>query len=162
MLCSSTMSLRAYVGLSAAVLGAVLLVGAGDAGPGSRAATDPIGATARALLKRRMIHHAKAMFGMSGLAESVVLLNYDAASVEANRLLDQPFGAAPDVAGPDDLNTQLPPPFFASQAQLRTAAREVASAAGARDPTALATAFGRLTASCVACHRDYLPLQPAP
>jgi cytochrome c556 len=154
------MKLRIPMGLAVAALVAGLLVGAGSAAPVS--GTDPIGATARALLKSRMAHHAKAMFGLSGMTESVVMLNYDGASVEANRLLDQPFWTDPGVAGPDDINTQLPAAFFADQAQLRTAAREVATAAGARDPTALAKAFGRLTASCVACHRAYLPPPTTP
>jgi hypothetical protein len=118
-------------------------------------APDYLPAGARAALRQKMERHGQAM---TDLMLGVTLLQYDAASAAAGRIVDEPrFGRPiPGGEGDDELNSLLPERFFTLQDELRSRAQAVRDAARKRDDARLAESFGRLTETCVSCHAVYL------
>jgi hypothetical protein len=128
----------------------------GDAKAPGLPTPDYIPETARALLRKKMERHGDdardLMFG-------VTLLQYEAAKAAAQRISSEPRLVRPIVGGEDDLNALLPERFFVLQAEARSRAQAVATAAEKKDDKALAESYGRLVETCVACHSAYLNRQ---
>ena len=106
---------------------------------------------ARAVIRVKMRRHAEQL---PALISSVVVLDYDGVARAAGEIFDEPALARP-ITG-DELNGLLPERFFVLQDALRTAARQVVTAAAKRDGVQLPGAFGKLTETCVSCHDLYL------
>jgi hypothetical protein len=107
---------------------------------------------ARELLVERMRDHRAIM---SGLTWAVVLLDRPAVEELAGDLASAPRLARTDPSA-GDLNALLPARFFELQEQLSARARELSAAAKGKDDAALASAYGKLSETCVACHSVYL------
>jgi Cytochrome C' len=114
---------------------------------------DYIPSSARAILDERMERHAEAAMRLS---MSVVLLEYGDTWEVAQSIVDEPGIARPRTGDIDTINALLPPRFFEFQDQLKARAKELAEAAMQRNDTKLGAAYGKLTATCVACHSVYL------
>ena len=93
------------------------------------------------------------------LMMAVTLLQYDVAKDAATRIEQEPRLTRPVAGGEGDVNAALPERFFVLQDELRTRTKQLREAATRRDDQALATAYGRLTATCVECHSAYLHKQ---
>jgi hypothetical protein len=106
---------------------------------------------ARAVIRSKMHRHAEQL---TGLVMKVAVLDYDGVARGAGEIFDEPTLARP-VTG-DELNGLLPERFFELQDALRSQARKVVDAAARRDSAQLASGFGDLTKTCVACHDVYL------
>lgn len=152
-------------GLLASLLTLGLVVQAGAAEPTSAKkpsktsktslpAPDYLPAEARATLRKKMTRHGQAM---TDLMLGVMLLQYDAASAAASRIVNEPRIArpVPGEEGESELNALLPERFFVLQDEARNRAQAVQEAARKRDDAALAESFGRLTETCVSCHSAY-------
>ncbi len=108
---------------------------------------------ARALLHTRMQHHGATM---TELLARVVLLDFEGTQRAAREIAQEPRLARPTSMDATQLNARLPERFFVLQDQLRERAAKLDSAAAAHDPARLASAYGQLTETCVACHSVYL------
>ena len=107
----------------------------------------------REVLRRRMGEHGR---DMQELVFQVVLLQREGAMVTARRIASEPRLARPLPGGEGDLNALLPERFFVFQDDLKRMASQVADAASRKNDAQLASAFGRMTETCVACHSAYL------
>ena len=108
---------------------------------------------ARSLLHTRMQHHGASM---TELLATVVLLDYEGTQRAARTIVQEPRLARPTSLDATQLNARLPERFFAFQDQLHARAAQLEAAATAHDPARLASAYGQLTETCVACHSVYL------
>ena len=109
--------------------------------------------TARAALTTQMRSHAR---GMLELVSGVTVLDYEAVAASTQRLLEEPRIARPLTGDATELNGTLPVRFFTQQDQLRLDLQSLQHAARARDPEALAEAFGATSRTCIHCHESYL------
>jgi cytochrome c556 len=108
---------------------------------------------ARALLHTRMQHHGESM---TELLSTVVLLDYEGTQRSAREIVEEPRLARPTTMDATQLNSRLPERFFALQDQLHMRAAQLEATATAHDPARLASAYGQLAETCVACHAVYL------
>ena len=108
--------------------------------------------TVRRLLHERMGRHAKTM---SELVQAVIVLDYPQTERLAHEIGEQPRLARPLSQDATELNSSLPDEFFRLDDQLRSRASLLADAARMRNGAELATSFGNLAETCVACHRTY-------
>lgn len=129
-------------------LGLLLLAAPAEAHPQAAPAPARLSDKARQLLRKRMRGHGDAM---SSLVGDVLLLLYDQAAGDAQRIADR----ARAIERSDD-NLQELQLLLDLQEQLRQRALTVVDAGRARDGAALGTAFGALTQTCVHCHAAYL------
>jgi hypothetical protein len=83
-----------------------------------------------------------------GLSWEVLLLEDEAVAARAERIASRPMLAA-GLPG-------MPQRFYPLQNEMLAAAVRLGQAARSRDHELTAQAYGRLAASCVACHRVYL------
>lgn len=111
----------------------------------------------RPVLRNRMQRHGD---DMVQLVLAVTLLKRDMVKSSADRIASEPRFARPIVGSDDALNNALPEKFFTLQAEVAERARSLSAAASRRDDRALASAFGRLTETCVACHSAFLEPKP--
>jgi hypothetical protein len=107
---------------------------------------------ARAVLKSRMVDHAR---DMRELMSAIMILDYPAIHGEALAIADNSNLSRPLTADATELNSQLPESFFLYQDQVRRDARTLAAAADRLNPFDTATSYGRLSESCVRCHAVY-------
>lgn len=108
---------------------------------------------ARQVLRNRMQRHGN---DMMELVMAVTLLQRDRAKALANDIANEPRLTRPIAGGEGDLNAALPNELFVLQDELRSRAKAVADATNKPSDAALATALGRVTETCVACHSAYL------
>ena len=113
-----------------------------------------LSAATRAEVRGRMTRHGNAM---SNLVQAVVLLDRPTIVILAGRIADEEVVARSEAEGTKKLKARLPKGFFTEQDALRTAARELATAAahGASDDVT-ADRFATVAHTCVACHSSYL------
>lgn len=123
---------------------------------GGLPAPDYLSETARMALRQKMEHHGQDAID---LMMAVTLLQYDVAKDAAARIEQEPRLTRPVAGGEGDVNAALPERFFVLQDEVRTRTKQIRDAATRRDDQALATAYGRLTATCVECHSAYLHKQ---
>jgi len=133
-------------------------VGAGatpptPAGGRPQSARTPLASSVKAALHTRMAGHED---DMAGLVHAVVLLQYEAAARTAHRIAAEPKLARAFGDDLSSVNAEIPLRFFELQDNLGQRASALEAAALARDDAALAEAYGRLAAACVACHSAYL------
>lgn len=108
---------------------------------------------ARQLLRSRMQRHGDEMVE---LVMAVTLLQRERAKALADDLAAEPRLTRPIAGGAGDLNTALPEQLFVWQDELRVRAKALADATRKPSDAALATAYGRLTETCVSCHSAFL------
>lgn len=108
---------------------------------------------ARQLLRERMERHSDEMVQ---LVMAVTLLQRERVIVLANDIAAEPRLTRPIAGGDNDLNMALPNQLFVLQDELRSRAKTLADAAKKPSDAALATALGKVTETCVACHSAYL------
>lgn len=131
----------------------------GELPPGELGQPDYLSELARATLQRRMARHGR---DLSVLVQAVVLLRRPIVAELAANIANEPRIGRPLPDGDEELNAVLPERFFVLQDELRDRAKSVAEAARRRDDAKLATAFGLLAQSCVACHSAYLEPRTPP
>jgi hypothetical protein len=102
------------------------------------------------VLRRKMANHGK---DSAELVQLVTLLQFERIERQARRIANEPRVARTDLPVEQG---GLPDRFFELQDELRLRARELTDAASRRQAPELATAFGRLTETCVSCHHAYL------
>ncbi|MBI4818036.1 MAG: cytochrome c [Deltaproteobacteria bacterium] len=91
------------------------------------------------------------------------VLRLDSPEVEllSRRIAEEPQLARPTSDTPSDmLNRALPPKFFVYQEELKARAEALARAARAKDNDEVASAFGQMVETCVACHDTYVNKKP--
>ena len=98
----------------------------------------------RESLHRHMNRHGADLLELSW---AVVLLDDDVTAARAERLAAEP--ALAPLEG-------VPQRFYPLQNELQSAAVQLGQAARAHDGGGIARAYGRLAATCAACHRVYL------
>lgn len=108
---------------------------------------------ARGLLRNRMARHVD---DTSQLLVAVVLLDRAAVREHAEEILSEPRLSRRSLDHDDLLNDRLPERFFVAQDLLRDRAAALRQAAEGTDDQAIASAFGKLAETCVACHSAYL------
>lgn len=108
---------------------------------------------ARTAVASQMRAHAD---GMRELVSEVTLLDYAAVDATTRRLLAEPQVSRPVSGNADELNAAFPARFFQLQDELRGNLEALQKAAAARQPDALADAFGAASRTCVRCHDAYL------
>ena len=108
---------------------------------------------ARSAVHTQMRAHAD---GMRALVSAVTLLDYPGVAAATKRLLAEPRIARPVSGSAEELNASLPPRFFELQDELARDLEQLQHAAAARQPDALADAFGATARTCVRCHDAYL------
>lgn len=108
---------------------------------------------ARALLRSRMARHRDYA---ALLSSSALNLAYAEVEVAAGEIAGEPQLARPSPDERDTLNARLPARFFDLQDALVAQAKELRSAAEAKDGPRMARAYGQLSETCVACHAAYL------
>lgn len=121
--------------------------------PAATAEAAPLSDLVRKLLRRRMERHGRDL-GM--LAQAVVLLQLDVVQELAQGVAKEPRITRPTPDATDELNTQLPERFFVLQDELRDRAKQLATAAQARDPNGTVTTYGAMLQTCVTCHTTFL------
>jgi cytochrome c556 len=141
--------------VAAAIVGAVVLLA-----PSRRMSperhlqpVERLSETARAALTTQMRSHAR---GMLELVSAVTVLDYEAVTASAQRLLEEPRIARPLTGDATELNGALPARYFTQQDELRLDLQALQRAATARDPEALAETFGATSRTCIHCHESYL------
>lgn len=107
----------------------------------------------RDLLRSRMSEHGQ---DMDDLLWSILFLDFDSAEQLASNIEMQPRLAEPINKDASELNSQIPKSFFDVQSQLFEKARALGEAARAHDEAEVATAYGEVMGTCVACHSLYL------
>jgi cytochrome c556 len=107
---------------------------------------------AQAILKQRMVSHAREM---RDLVTAIVVLNYDEAQAGASRIAGDASLSRPLSQDATELNSALPEQFFVYQDALRTEAKTFAAAAAHQNPFEVADSYGRLSQVCVRCHATY-------
>jgi hypothetical protein len=108
--------------------------------------------TARAILRGRMVAHAR---DMSGLVSAIVVLHYDEIKDGALRIAGDASLSRPLSEDATELNSALPEKFFLYQDDLRLEAKTLAEAADRQQPYDVADSYGRLSQVCVRCHAAY-------
>lgn len=108
---------------------------------------------ARGLLHERMRRHVE---DLGALNRAVVALDYATAQQLADQIAREPKLGRPLQQDATELNSQLPERFFLLQDDLQRAARDLASAAEARDDARVISAHAGMSQTCVACHRAYV------
>lgn len=108
--------------------------------------------TARGAVRTQMHAHARAMLE---LVSTVTVLDYDGSVAAVDRVLAEPRVARPTSSDATELNSALPPRFFALQDELAEELKAVRAAAAARDGDRLADSFAATTRTCVRCHQTY-------
>jgi hypothetical protein len=108
---------------------------------------------ARKLLRERMSRHGD---DMQQLLMAVTLLERERVKAIATDIANEPRLVRPMPGDEDALNAALPAQLFVLQDELRLRAKALATAADKPNDPALATSFGRLTETCVACHSAFL------
>lgn len=109
-------------------------------------------AIARSLLDSRMNNHG---LNVMRLSVATVLLQYDDAADAVESIVAEP-GMSRVPEGDDTLNASLPKRFFDLQDQLHTRAQSLADAIKRHNDADIATAYSRMTETCIACHSVYL------
>lgn len=112
---------------------------------------EPLPELARELLKKRMGRHGK---DLERLTAAAVALDYDDAAASADAIAHEPRISRPE-AMLDTANSLFPERFFELQDVLLVEAAALGAAARARDAEETSAAYGRLSATCVACHAVY-------
>ena len=135
----------------------LLLLAFGCAGTRQLPAPPDLPESARALLTEKMIDHGQ---DMTDLLWATLFLDEDSVKEIARHIVEQPRFSRPLTQDAAELNSRLPPEFFALQDELITRANELAESADSRDPNAVATAYGQLAQTCVRCHSVYLTSEP--
>lgn len=134
--------------------------GAPSAAPAELPAPAWLPPQAREMLIARMQRHGEEMMF---LIVHVVVLDYDQAAAQAERIASEPRLGRPAPGEKDTLNALLPARFFELEDELRTHASSVAVAARAKDNAKLVGAYGQVLGACVNCHSLYLsPVVPEP
>jgi cytochrome c556 len=109
---------------------------------------------ARSVLKKQMGRHGK---DLESLLAAVVALDHDLTAAVADRIAGEPRIARPG-SELGTANALFPERFFQLQDALHDEASRLAASARARDDEALGGSFGRVAATCVACHSVYVRL----
>jgi cytochrome c556 len=136
-----------------AVLMASVLAVAGDTPAPRLKEPSYLPPLARQLLKKRMARHGDEMMR---LVMAVTLLERERVKALADDIAKEPRLVRPLPGGENDLNASLPEKLFVLQDQLRDRATALTEAASQPNDAALATALGKVTETCVACHSAYL------
>ena len=116
---------------------------------------EPLPELARDLLRTTMVSHGE---NMENLQWATLMLDYESIETLAGWIGTRPRFARAGAGQEDTVNYALPEGFFAFQDQLRESAQALARAAEARDDAAIASAYGRMTQTCIGCHSLYLRL----
>src|ERR1700690_2656605 len=125
--------------------------------PARLAPPDDLPGPVRAILSHRMASHAR---DMGALMSAVMILDYPQVQSRATAIADDVSLARPLTGDATELNSALPEKFFSFQDQLRTAAKDLASAAADQSALAVAAAYGHVSETCVKCHAVYRQGQP--
>ena len=96
---------------------------------------------------------------MENLMWAALMLDYESAATISAWIDREPRISRP-TGSSDTLNEAFPERFFELQDALHEAARDLADAAESRDDPKMATAYGKLSNTCVSCHSIYLHLRP--
>jgi cytochrome c556 len=133
----------------------LLMNTSGGSAPAASGATqtDPLSQAARAAISQRMTGHANQL---SQLLKAVLVLDREAVQEYANAIHDSTTLGRPVPGENDTLNSSIPKRFFDLQDQLAKNAKTLSEAARRHDDVQMGTAFGQLTATCVACHAAYM------
>jgi hypothetical protein len=115
----------------------------------------PLGGTARSVLKKPLARHGT---DMEALLAAVLALEYDEVTAVGARLADEPRLTRPGPSA-DSANALFPDLFFDFQDAFHENARQVSEAAKARDDDAMARSFGHLTETCVGCHGVFMRMK---
>ena len=142
------------------LLAAAVTLGA-DTPKGHLAEPDYLPKLARKLLRERMMRHGDQM---TQLVIAVTLLQRDRVKAIATDIANEPRLVRPMPGEEDALNAALPNQLFVYQDELRLRTKALAAAADKPNDPALASAFGKVTETCVACHSAFLypPAGPSP
>lgn len=137
--------------VGAAVTAAVLLV--------PRAVDEPhlqrpayLPTAVRGLLAERMHRHRDAV---GKLTKAALALDYAATAQYADTIASEPLLARPLSDDATEINNQLPAEFFTLQDELARAAKALGAAARDRRSDGVASEFGAMMKTCVACHQVY-------
>ncbi|HXI55742.1 MAG TPA: hypothetical protein VNO55_06770 [Polyangia bacterium] len=122
--------------------------------PARSAPPEYIPDAARAMLRMRMVSHAK---NMTQLMSAVAVLRYRDAEQLADELVDDASLARPVGTDATELNSLLPARYFTLQDEARADARAVAEAAHHLNAIDLGRAYGHLAQGCVDCHALFRP-----
>jgi hypothetical protein len=114
----------------------------------------PLSNQAKAILRDRMSAHAE---DMSDLVSAIMLLEYSRIISRADKIASDVSLARPTSQDATELNASLPEKFFVRQDELKAAARELSEAGRSANPYRVATAYGRVSETCVRCHADFRP-----
>ena len=136
-----------------------LLSGVGCATAGRPKMPEPqhLPAAARDLLTEKMINHGN---DMADLLWATLFLDDQSVHDIAEHLRQAPRLARPIHQDATELNASLPAEFFDLQDKLAEQATALAESAAAKDPNAMAAAYGALAETCVRCHSLYLTEPP--
>jgi cytochrome c556 len=107
---------------------------------------------ARLVLKNIMGAHAQEM---ASLVSAIMTLHYDRIRSGAESVAADASLARPLTGDATELNSLLPAAFFDRQDDLRNEARQLAAAAQQLSALGVASAYGRLSETCVRCHAVY-------
>jgi cytochrome c556 len=108
--------------------------------------------SARVLLRARMAAHAREM---SELVSAIMVLQYEPIREHAEQIANDDSLARPITGDATELNAALPEAFFQRQDELKAQSRALAKAAAAMNAFEVATAYGRVSETCVRCHASY-------
>jgi hypothetical protein len=107
---------------------------------------------ARALLRTRMVNHAR---NMGELTAAIMALRYPEIRERALAISEEARFARPLTADATELNSALPEKFFVHERELRVFAAALASGAETMNAFGVAEVFGRMSETCVKCHATY-------
>jgi cytochrome c556 len=113
----------------------------------------PLSAALRALVRQKMAQHSKQM---NELVWAVVFLDHRETARLATAVATESRLGRAASSDATELNSALPPRFFALQEQLKERAENLAAAARTWDAHAVARGYGQLAETCVSCHEVYL------
>lgn len=108
---------------------------------------------ARVLLHQRMARHRE---DLALLSASALALEFPELEVAAGEIIGEPQLARPGPDERDTLNARLPSRFFDLQEELVARAKLLRTAARRRSGPEVASAYGQVAETCVACHAVYL------
>ena len=137
---------------------ALAALGAGDPQHRKLPAPAHLPEAARGLLTERMLNHGD---DMSDLMWATLFLDDQSVADIADHIRTMPRFARPLTGDATELNSLLPPEFFALQDQLVERAFELAENARHKDAEAMAESYGALMQTCVRCHSVYMSEPPA-
>jgi hypothetical protein len=120
--------------------------------PGRLAPPEYLSGDARAVLRTRMVNHAR---NMGDLTSAIMALRYPEIRERALAISEEARFARPLTTDATELNSSLPDKFFVYERELRVFAAALASGAETMNAFGVAEAFGRMSETCVKCHATY-------